>query len=104
MSKDVYMLTLKCTNMDCFVRLRIGRILSQSGLQIGALKFCPVCGKRAFAATDNDNDYWESLAKHYGMTVEMIKMIHSVWEPQSDKKFSEHVAEMLKEAGLEVAV
>lgn len=104
MSKDVYMLTLKCINRDCFIRLRIGRILSQPALNVGALVFCPKCGEKAFATQDQDNDYWEALANQYGQTVEVIKLIYSVWEPHSTQKFSEHVSVMLKEASESVKV
>lgn len=97
--KDTYLLTLECQNPECFVRMRVGRILSDPNTRVGALQFCPVCGSKAFAHTDNMSDYWESMSKSFGMPIEALQLLHTIWEPHEEPSFKKFAEKTWKAVG-----
>jgi hypothetical protein len=97
-ASDVQLLTLKCHGIECLTQLRIGRFLKLPVTRVGAFRFCPICGGPASAAMDVEESYWETLAKAYGITVEAVIAIHSIWNGNEYPKFSDFVKVMLEEA------
>ena len=100
--QQVQMLTLSCSNVNCFTKLRIGRFIRHPITRAGGFTFCPVCGEKAYTHNDNVENYWESLSKAYGLPVEAIIAIHHIWNPQEQPIFKKFVEEMKQEAGWNV--
>lgn len=94
------MVTLECSDPKCYTRLRLGRFIRLPITRVGPLQFCPVCGSKAVVSKDNNEDYWESLAKQYNLPVEGIIAIYSVWDSRAQPSFGAFVEEMKKEAEL----
>lgn len=104
----LYMRTLNCMNVDCQISLRVARILNRPVLEIGALRYCPLCGQRAVQETDNEQTWNEALARHYKLTPELIEVLYKEWNPHKHYKFVDFIQEMLvnvaKDLELEEAV
>ena len=98
--KMVHMLTLQCREKDCLAKLRIGRFLYLPSTRVGAMKFCPICGGEAFALTDNDESYMETLADSYGIPVEVFKQVYAIWDSGEYPKLYDFVQEIKKDAGI----
>jgi hypothetical protein len=79
-------------------RLRVGRFLYGPSTRVGELKYCPVCGGKAGAATDTEETYWESLSEAYELPVEAVRAVYSIWDANAYPKFSDFVQEMKNEA------
>lgn len=97
------MLTLSCKNVDCLLRLRVGRILNAPVTRVGELGYCPRCSQEADVTIDESENYWELLSRSYGVNPEAIQAIHSIWDPKTHPIFRHFVFEMLEEAGIKVA-
>lgn len=85
-------LTIKCGKCDTMTR--VYRV--EPSVQIGAFKFCPVCGStNCNVYFDAATDHWESLARDYGLTIPLIKQIYELWEPQKCQHFGTFVKRFL---------
>lgn len=85
--KEVYMLTLECLNVECLTRLRIGRNQSVPITRVGEMKFCPICGGKAFAHIDTEADYWEALERSYEIPAAAIRLMHTIWDSKEEPSF-----------------
>lgn len=97
-SQQVHMLTLRCSNVECMIQLRIGRILKNPVVRLGAFEFCPVCGSNASASNDEQENFWEALARAYGKPVEAIMAVFTVWNPIEQPVFKKFFDEMWENA------
>lgn len=97
-SQQVPMLTLRCMNNECLLRLRIGRILSLPTPRVGALRYCPLCGKDAIISTDNEESYWEALARAYELPVPILKEIFGIWDSTKYPRLKDFVDEIKRDA------
>ena len=89
------MLTLRCQNKDCILEIRIGRCLNQPNTRTDRLKYCPRCGQDAVVFADDQQNYWETLAKEYGVPVDAVVAIYGIWNPKEQPLLSEFVKEMV---------
>lgn len=68
-------------------------------VQAGAFKFCAICGSTKVSAFMNaETDWWESMARDYGLPITLLKQIYAQWEPTKHQRFSDFVAELRAEA------
>lgn len=90
-NERVHMLTLSCSNKECFIKLRIGRFLERQSNQIGALQFCPVCGSSAMTRNDIDETYWEVMSEHFNLPIEALRLIYSTWDTVKYQRFGDYI-------------
>lgn len=79
-------------------RLRLGRIIQLPRINDGAIRYCPRCGQHATVQTDNNENYWESLASAYNVPVEAIVQLHSIWDRREYPNFRTFVEEVKRES------
>jgi NAD-dependent SIR2 family protein deacetylase len=87
-------LTMSCS--ACHMHFRIQRIGPH--VRVGAPSFCPQCGSHAGCSQDMDRDYWETLAGHYRVPVDVIKEVYDLWDPRTHTNFSDFMRELEAEA------
>lgn len=98
----LHMRTLSCMNAECQISLRVARVLNRPRLEIGALRYCPLCGQRAFQELDNAQVWSEALAQHYKLTPELIEVLYKEWNPHTHYRFADFVQEMLVNVANEI--
>ena len=75
--------------------IRVYRV--EPSTQVGAFKYCPICGTRVLAYLSVDDNGWESLAVSYGMSVPAIKAVYASWNPHDYYRFSDYVDALREE-------
>lgn len=96
------MLTLSCLNKECMLRVRLGRVMSKPALQVGAFRYCPLCGGKACAGMDIEESYVETLAQSYQLPVDVMKMLLDTWDANEHSRFVDYLNELKKEVGLTI--
>lgn len=92
-------ITLACTNKQCMLRVRIGRIINKPSLRVGMFEYCPLCGSNnAKVHQDMDESYWDALANAYKIPAEIMKMLYDTWNAKEHPIFADYVKQMREEA------
>jgi hypothetical protein len=94
----VEMLTLSCVDPNCNIKFRIGRFINIPILSEARLRFCPTCGATARIEYDSNEDYLETLAANYGISVEIFVEVYNIWNPKEQPNFREFFDSIKKEA------
>jgi hypothetical protein len=90
-------ISIHCTGIGgCGTLSRVYRV--EPTTQIGAFKFCPVCGARIMPYLSTDDTGWEALAIGYGMSVEAMRAVYAGWNPHEYYRFSDYVDAIREEA------
>jgi hypothetical protein len=90
-------ISIHCTSIDgCGTLSRVYRV--EPTTQIGAFKYCPVCGASVMPYQSADETGWEALAVAYGMDVPQIRAVYAGWNPHEYYRFSDYVAALREEA------
>jgi hypothetical protein len=85
-------ITIECTQCDTMTR--VYRV--EPAVKIGGFRFCPICGtNRTAVYQDSTTDHWESLARNYGLTVDLTKQIYDLWQPNECQHFGTFVKTFL---------
>lgn len=91
-------ITIDCN--DCNTLTRVYRV--EPITQIGAFKCCPVCTSTHVQVYQSvATDHWESLARAYGMSIELVQQVYELWNPQEHQRFGDFVAVLKSEAKAE---
>lgn len=93
----MYPVTLGCSDLECGLRIRVGRVLSKKAFTIGAFKYCPVCGKVAMGQSDTEQDYWEITAEHFQIPLEALKILYEDWPTKTYPRFGDYIRQVQKE-------
>lgn len=96
--QDLYTQTLVCLNKECLFQIRVGKIMKNPPTSVGPLSYCPQCGGKAFAKTDNDVTYMETIASAWGLPVQVLQLIMVEWNPKEYPKLYDFVQELKKVA------
>lgn len=67
-------------------------------VQIGAFKYCPLCGSHIMPRLSGEDSGWEALAVAYNMSVPAIRAVYNTWNPNDYYKFSDFIAALREEA------
>lgn len=87
--------SIRC--QECRTLTRVYR--TEPTTQIGAFKFCPVCGNsRILAHLNSDDSEWELLAVAYHMSEEAVRAVYSTWNPHEYYRFSDYIDAIREEA------
>lgn len=85
-------------NIKCMARIRVGRPLYEPTNSRGVLEYCPKCGSKAGAKLDLEENYIEVLAESYGMSVELLQQIMSLWNATDVQNLSDFIDQLKAEA------
>jgi hypothetical protein len=90
-------ISIHCTGIGgCGTLSRVYRV--EPTTQIGAFKYCPVCGATVLAYQSADENGWEALAVAYGMSVVAVRAVYAGWNPHDYYRFSDYVQAIREEA------
>lgn len=88
-------MTIDCG--DCNTMTRVYRV--EPATQIGSFKCCPVCTSTNVKVYQSAaTDHWESLARGYSVSVEVIKQVYDIWNPREYQRFGDFFAVLMAEA------
>jgi len=87
--------TLKCMS-QCGSMVRVYHI--EPSTQIGAYKYCPVCGSDNVSAyMSAETNQWEALARDYSLPIPTIRQLYKLWDTKVHHKFADFVHELRAE-------